>query len=400
MRPRHTQHTIPAFPVYSCAFLNDATFIVGGGGGAARSGIKNKLRLYEVSEDRSIQQQHEFELEKGEDAPMSMAAHAETSSIVCGVNSTEDKLEKGLNENCRVYSVQDKQMSPLRTKGTLSSGDLEEYQKVTVLSPDGTLLAVAGPHHLSLLSYPSLNPVAEPIQTEKEIYDAAFSPDSLIIATTHNLLVYSLPKTSSAPAKGKQKGKAKSKTDNEKSGSSALALVKTVDVPASSIGEGSTFRQIKINPLNPAIAYTVINTNPARSRQKKSAPRQGFVSKWNTESWTIEKSRKVGEKGITCIDLSADGRLLGYGSSELSIGLLDATTLAPYATILKAHEFPPTVVKFNPSATLLVSGSPDNSLRVVSIPANVTTSSSGLYLFILAIIAIIVSILLQLYLKS
>ena len=43
MRPKHTQHSIPTFPVYSCAFLNDGTFVLGGGGGAARSGIKNKL---------------------------------------------------------------------------------------------------------------------------------------------------------------------------------------------------------------------------------------------------------------------------------------------------------------------------------------------------------------------
>lgn len=39
-------------------------------------------RLYDVAEDRSIKQQHEFELEKGEDAPMSMAAHAEVRFLV------------------------------------------------------------------------------------------------------------------------------------------------------------------------------------------------------------------------------------------------------------------------------------------------------------------------------
>jgi prolactin regulatory element-binding protein len=96
MRPHHTPHPLSSFPVYSCAFLSANKFVLGGGGGASRSGIKNKLvcisavwdifaqvascrlqRLYAVNEDRAIQLKDEFELEKGEDAPMSMAAHAE-----------------------------------------------------------------------------------------------------------------------------------------------------------------------------------------------------------------------------------------------------------------------------------------------------------------------------------
>ena len=77
---------------------------------------------------------------------------------------------------------------------------------MTVLSPDGKLLAVAGPHHvrsqplphvsnanqprtqLHLLSYPSLVPVAETIETDKEIYDAAFSSDSVRALTIVSIL--------------------------------------------------------------------------------------------------------------------------------------------------------------------------------------------------------------------
>jgi len=43
MRPHHTAHSLPSFPVYSCAFLSAEKFVLGGGGGASRSGIKNKL---------------------------------------------------------------------------------------------------------------------------------------------------------------------------------------------------------------------------------------------------------------------------------------------------------------------------------------------------------------------
>ncbi|KAH6915234.1 quinon protein alcohol dehydrogenase-like superfamily [Coprinopsis sp. MPI-PUGE-AT-0042] len=393
MRPRHTHHPIPTFPVYSCAFLSDNQVVLGGGGGATRSGIKNKLRLYEVTDDHKVEQKVEFELEKGEDAPMSMAVHAESKTIICGVNSAEEKLLKGENENCRAFTVTGDSITPLRTRSTLTAGDLEDYQKVTVLSPDGSLLAVAGAHDLSLLSFPSLEPVASPVHTEKEIYDVAFGASSLVIATTHNLLVYELPTGLQSPVT--EKGKAAvPNTEN----SVDLVVAKTIDVP-SVIGEGCTFRSIRMHPTNPEVAFTLINTNPPRSRQKKMASRQGYAVKWNTKTWAFEKSRKIGDKGVTCFDISPDGRYLGFGSSDLSIGMVDASTLAPCATILKAHEFPPTVIKFNPSSTLLVSGSADNSIRIVNIPES--TSGSGLLSpFLLAVIIIILAFLAQMYLKS
>jgi len=47
---------------------------------------------------------------------------------------------------------------------------------------------------------------------------------------------------------------------------------------------------------------------------------------------------------------------------------MDIEFLQPLLTILKAHEFPPTTLRFNPTSNLLVSGSPDNTVRVVTIP--------------------------------
>lgn len=39
---------------------------------------------------------------------MSMAAHPETSQLVCGINSSEEHLkQQGDNQNCRLYGVKD-----------------------------------------------------------------------------------------------------------------------------------------------------------------------------------------------------------------------------------------------------------------------------------------------------
>jgi len=389
MRARHTAHSLPAFPVYSSAFLSPHQLVLGGGGGASRSGIKNKLRLYRVGDERTLHLLDELELGKDEDAPMSMAANTETNTLVCGINSAMEKLENGQNENCRVYGVEEHKLTPLDTRGTLTAGNVEDYQKVTVLSPDGTLVAVAGGHDLSLLSYPSLTPISQNIQTENaEIYDASFSSTTLVIATTVNLLVYALPKVTeiskTPPSKSKRKGKQKAKPLPE------LELLQTLDLPSSLGGAtGSTFRAARYHPHNDKVLYTVTNTVPLRSRTKKTIPRQAFVCKWSTESWTVDKVRKVGDRGVTCFDVSPNGKLLGFGSSDYTIGLLDANTLSPLVTILKAHEFPPTTLKFNPTSKLLVSGSADNSVRVISVPDSLGSSSWGIVFLILLTLFII-----------
>lgn len=40
----------------------------------------------------------------------------------------------------------------------------------------------------------------------------------------------------------------------------------------------------------------------------------------------------------------------------------------PLLSILKSHEFPPTVLKFNPTSRLLISGSADNTVRLIAVP--------------------------------
>lgn len=86
MRPRHIQHSLPNFPIYSAAFIAPNKLVIGGGGGSSKSGIKNKLashrsncfpsqnlpvlqRLYSIDSDREIHLNHEIEVD---DAPTSM----------------------------------------------------------------------------------------------------------------------------------------------------------------------------------------------------------------------------------------------------------------------------------------------------------------------------------------
>ncbi|KAI0265145.1 WD40 repeat-like protein [Gloeopeniophorella convolvens] len=385
MRARHVAHSVPAFPVYSAAFLSPGKLILGGGGGAAKTGIKNKLKLYHVDQFLTLKLADELELEAGEDAPMSIAAYPEGSSFVCGINSTAEKVAKGENLNCRVYAVKDDdKIEFIASKGTLSN-DLEDYQKVTVFAPDGSYLAVAGSNDLTLLTVPE-NEITSTHIEKGEIYDAAFSEDSLVVATTLNLLVYSLPES--------KKGK-------EKEGSEfKLGTPRVIERPKLPGGENGTFRVVKYHPLDPRVFYTVINTTPARG--VKSSQRKAYIVRWNAETWKPERTRRIGTKGMTTFDLSDNGKWIAYGSSDCSVGLLDAWTLAPLLSILKSHEFPPTVLKFNPTSTLLVSGSADNTVRIISVPEGLGDSGSWSHTIaiILALFFVLFGIALQLYLSG
>ncbi|KAL4081742.1 hypothetical protein V8B97DRAFT_87803 [Scleroderma yunnanense] len=380
MRAQHTAYPLPAYPVYSCTFVADDLLVAGGGGGTSRSGIKNKLKLFRISHNRELASVSELELGKDEDAPMSMAADLESQTLVCGINSAVAKLDKGENENCRKFSISgaEHKFTPLATRGTLPFVNKEDYQRVTVLSPDVRVVAVAGEHDLTLLAHNNLSPVAQPIHVAKgEIYDATLSSSHLILATTVSLLVYILPASLRCREKGKEK-EDHLLVSPDISTLPELTLVKTIEIPAISgvpAGATATFRAARLQPTKTDLLYSVVNVTLPRARKAKTAAKQAYVLKWSistsddtTFSATLEASRKVSKGNLTCFDVSRDGRLLAFGVSDYSLGVLDANTLAPLLSILKAHEFPITTLRFNPSSRLLVSGGVDSIIRVVTIP--------------------------------
>ncbi|KAH8106308.1 WD40 repeat-like protein [Cristinia sonorae] len=382
MRTKHFVHSLPAFPVYSCAFVSPHELVLGGGGGQSKTGIKNKLRLYEVKSEDAIDLRNELELAAGEDVPMSMAANVEAKHIVCGVNSSLEFLKVGSNQNCRSYDVKESKISPLVTQSTLKLDNADDdFQKITVFSPDHTLLAVAGTKDLALLRYPSLEPVALPISLPKgEIYDATFSSSTLVVATTVNLLIYSLP-----PLSEEKKSPALPE----------LELVNTIDRPSLPGSDaGSSFRCARFHPSDFKILYTVINT-VAPKKARKNAPKRAYICKWDTETWKVKKYRKVSDRPLTCFDVSPSGMILAFGSSDYTVGVVDASTFAPVITILKAHEFPPTTLKFNPESKLLVSGSADNTIRIVSVPEYRGESWSSWIIVIVTLLIILFAIIAQ-----
>ncbi|KAF8339150.1 uncharacterized protein EI90DRAFT_3118236 [Cantharellus anzutake] len=111
------------------------------------------------------------------------------------------------------------------------------------------------------------------------------------------------------------------------------------------------------------------------------------------------------------------GNLAAYGASDSSVGIVDAHVLSVRrgsevqpgevmltyyvrmiadSHILKAHDFPPTTLQFNPSSTLLVSGSADASIRAIVVPPSFTSSSTlQICLLLIALFILVAAILIQ-----
>ena len=427
-------------PIYSVGFVQDDVIVYSGGGGAGRSGVTNAVVAARV--DLSAQTIHkldELKLSRDEDAPMAMAVNPAKSQLVCGINSTPDDMKQGNNQPIRIFdyslqrpsSVEDKadsssekgkarqQLAQDETKlelhfakavSSLHLRDPDEYLKVASFSPNGRMLAVASTDgQIALHRYPSLsavwNDAGEPSSSalaaaqdkdtsisipshdfqNTEIYDADFSHTNthVVFTSSSKLVVYATePFSDSDPTQASANGDA---TTHAAEG--YAQTIQTIKNPALGGKGPCSFRAARFGrgTASKEKLFTVVNAAPACGKGPKAKIRKSFVTAWDADTWDLIETRHVSDRPVTVFDVSPDGNFLAYGSSDLSIGVLDAKTLRPVLKILHAHDFPPTCLKFNLASNLLISASADNTLRVIPIPTKAllqSASSAGALAFI------------------
>ncbi|KAE8209702.1 hypothetical protein CF327_g6345 [Tilletia walkeri] len=418
-------------PVYALDFLSEDVIVYAGGGGAGRSGVKNAIRTVRVDlPEQTIKELNRLELSRDEDAPMCLAANKSLGNLVCGVNSTADKVKAGKNESLRVFEYELKEAEKKeeeeekseelsasvtfsKSATSLAITDPEQYQKFSTFSPDERLLVSGGTDgSFTLHTYPSLKPAWESppdafgagSTAAEELYSGDFSYDSeqLVLASAQKIKVFS-----TSPAPFSPSASSSGEAANISAASDAAEKVKrplkiqTIQNPALGGAGPCTFRAARFGraPTSEKVLFTVVNAGSAGKGAK--GKRKSFVSAWNAETWDLIQTRHVADKPITAFDVSADGRLLAFGCSDLSVGVLDAKTLRPILRILDAHSFPPTCLRISPSGRTLISGSADNTLRVVEIPpsallgASTTSSRTVMLTILLALIFVIIAYILQ-----
>lgn len=156
-----------SYPAYCCDFdPQDANrLIVGGGGGASRTGVGNKIvsrtqatlhgqsltteiqSVLDVSSPDSIEVASELELSRDEDSVTTLAAGLRkhrTTLVYAGINSSLDDIQKGKNEHFRVFGVDQParsrsnsthKITELSRSSLFTSKDANTYQRLLRVAP-------------------------------------------------------------------------------------------------------------------------------------------------------------------------------------------------------------------------------------------------------------------------
>ncbi|POS74845.1 hypothetical protein DHEL01_v206761 [Diaporthe helianthi] len=135
------------YPLYGCDFdpQDSNRLFVGGGGGATKSGVGNKITLLDASSLEKLEPAGQVELSGNEDNVANLVAGQRKGHAIllyAGINSSPDDLKKGKNEHFRVFCV-----DPVRAKFVLgaritelhrtqlfSTADSDTYQRLLRMS--------------------------------------------------------------------------------------------------------------------------------------------------------------------------------------------------------------------------------------------------------------------------
>ncbi|POR39633.1 Uncharacterized protein TPAR_00178 [Tolypocladium paradoxum] len=120
------------YPLYALDFdPEDANrLVVGGGGGAGRSGVGNKITVLETASKEELRVAGDIELSRDEDSVMSLAVGArrgKTTHLYAGVNSGPADVAKGTNHHLRTLAVE-------QSKSRASAGVRTPEARVAELS--------------------------------------------------------------------------------------------------------------------------------------------------------------------------------------------------------------------------------------------------------------------------
>ncbi|KAI6716368.1 hypothetical protein JHW43_001146 [Diplocarpon mali] len=104
----HFAKSTLSYPLYAVDFdpLDSSRLLVGGGGGAGRTGVGNKITLLDTTNPNELKELRDIELSKDEDNVTSLAAGLDqngASLVFAGVNSSPEDLGKGKNLHFRVF---------------------------------------------------------------------------------------------------------------------------------------------------------------------------------------------------------------------------------------------------------------------------------------------------------
>jgi len=398
------------FPLYSTAMISPRHLMVAGGGGAANTGVKNGLEIFEITTNG--------ENVVGESITRFFTGEYSVYSLACRLNNNNNNnnlppkvtVVAGHNQFAQVYTLTlererkgsgDLGGDVLRHRGSngvpvgtgvqngmtettklvfktepgkkvqIDFNDKEPYGKVIRLSLNGKFMASGGDDgHLRVWSFPDLTKVHDFTTHDKEIDDIDFSPDSAKIC--------SISKDKRAIVWDVKKGKKHAELGWDCPGG-VKYLYKRVK-----------FGCVEGDPKKYKI-FTI--SNPIGSSKVPS-----FLHRWNTQSYTVEG--KVASPGLalSALAVSDNGTFVAIGT--MSEGIVDIFTSfnlsrvkrvrGAHSTFITGLEFLPTGEESAPcrgfSEASVVSISVDHQVCVHHVAQMSSISSVTAMIFVVFIL--------------
>jgi len=328
------------FPLYSVSVLSPRHLIVGGGGGAAKTGVKNGFEVLELGHD-------------GTKTTAESVARHETKgyavmNMAAGKYDREDRtniLAVGHDENCQVYQVRmlrknraegpadpvgsGARPSPLGfefdslIKARTDFSTSEPYQKCVRMSPSNQMLATGGSDgFLRLWTFPEMSRTHEIEAHEKEIDDLDFSPDGARIVTIskdRRAFVWDV-------AKGRK---------HAEMGWDAPKGIKY-------LFKRIRFAKVEGDPKRQKV-FTI--SNPIGASKPPS-----FLQRWNTKTFTLEQAIPK-EGSLSAIAVSDNGTYVATGSMfDGTVEIYTAFNLQCLKKVEKSHATFITGLEFLPTS--------------------------------------------------
>ncbi|KAI8339357.1 WD40-repeat-containing domain protein [Chlamydoabsidia padenii] len=302
---------------------------------------------------------------------MSVATHPQLPMIAAGINGSHEQIQKGQNQQCRLFDTHEGQIKQVKATCTSSSKNPEEYQKITRFSHSGKyLLSGTTDGKVSVLNVPDLSVVFPPLRFQ-HVQDADIDTTEthVAIATTKALIILSIQDS---------------------------AIVQVINSPCFNRYTQCEYRACRY--VNNKL-YAIVNPTTKSSEG-------AFVCVWTINKrkpYPLRKSlnRRISRKNITSFCISDKGDLLAYATTNLSVGLVDTSTLKPVLKKDKAHGFAITSLTFDHAGKYLASAGADNCCHVMVIPETLILGpdySTPVFIFLdMILFALFVHIIVQLY---
>ncbi|KAI8873077.1 hypothetical protein GQ42DRAFT_160798 [Ramicandelaber brevisporus] len=387
-------------PINSLASTAAGDVLLCGGGGAGRSGVKNRLRVARIdAATGQLSTVAETVLSSNEDAPWNLAPHPDkdTRVVAVGINGSADDIASGDANNCRIFDyssiasateqkAEEEQakskadaFSLVKKKTTLTSKRATDYQSVCRFSTNGKHLLIGGTDGTAvLLAYPSLENGPELVSGRRsktgKVLDASFDAESklLALASAAAIDVHSV---------------------------SDGAVSHSIAADAAGAGEPCDFRAIGFSPAalakSPELVSTLYVVMNAKSKKR------AYLAAFDSATWKLAKrATAVSKHPVLTFAISFDGTLLALATSAAEVMIVCARTLRVLARFPDAHEVAITGLAFSPDGKFLVTGSIDENCNVIALPNSLDAypgnrglaSPGTLILILLAIIMVILAV--------